>query len=611
MEIFDRIFGPVVQAQSASLLNEEAMGWELWLHTMGPKTFTQPFSDAHVQFWEWFWDIVMKRKKGLPLSEEEMVFLALLARGLGKSSMMEWATLMEGAILGQGYVLYISCTQDLAEQHLEAIRSRLEASEISRYYPGMANPKVGKFGQKFGWRQDTLITDSGWAIAAFGLDTGVRGGKQIDQRPSVIVLDDIDALHDTPQLVGKKIDVLARSIFPTGTSNTIILGAQNLIHRNSIFNQIVTGNINLLARRRQTPVVPAIYDLQIERQGTRDIIVGGTPAWEGFDLKAAQKALDDSAYSAFMAEYQHDFASTQEGLIVPEFNEAVHVISWSEFQSVYGSRSIPEHWQKEAGLDWGSSGLHAHPTAVSFIATAAEDSALPGLYFLYHGMTFGEGVIVDDVAERIISLVGEDSERPGCADLTGFRRWVASHEAKSERDTFRKKFGIPFRPPATASRTGGVSMWRHFMRADYTMPHPFKAEGKGYAMFYWIVADDQLEGAVDDRGLRRWREEVLDWRWRPQVVGAAGLVSEVPVKFRDDACDSVRYLTGQWLPPATPLTDYQIRERSLPEGVRNENMPTDPQAREGWEMARWLQEARQAMRKENLARRQDNAEAHN
>lgn len=606
MDVFDRLFGGTKSAPSRTL-DEEEMGWRLWLATMAPRTFTKPYAKFHSGFWDWFWDIILKRKAGIPLTDDEMVYLLLLARGLGKSSVMEWATIMEGAILGEGYVLYLSSTQDLSEQHLEAIRSRLEDSEVAKYYPGMANPKVGKFGMRFGWRQDTLITDSGWAIAAFGLDTGIRGGKQIDQRPTVIVLDDIDNLHDTPQLINKKIDVLARSVFPTGTGQTVVIGGQNLIHRNSIFNQIHQGHISLLAQRQQTDVVPAVYDLKIERVGKRDVITKGTPSWVGFDLKAAQKALDDSGQEAFMAEYQHDFAATLEGLVIPEFRDAVHIISWSQFQRVYGIRDIPDHWQKECGLDWGSTGLTAHPTVISFIATSSEDSVLPGLTFLYKGMTFGEGVIVDEVAEKVIALVGEDPERPGCALLGNIRRWVASHEAKSERDTFRVKFGIPFRPPRTSSRTGGVSMWRHFMRVDYNAPHHFKPNAMGTTLFYWIVDDDELISAKGDGGLRRWREEIVDWRWRPQTLGAGGLVQEVPVKFQDDACDSVRYLTGQWFPPVSPYTDAQRRELALPEGVRYDKMPDDPKAREGWEFGRWLQEARMQKRNETLQRRSEDA----
>lgn len=580
---------------------------------MGPETFTKAFGPMHVEYWDGVWSIMMKRLKGIPLSDDEHVFLAIIFRGGGKSSNVEWTAIMEGALLGRGYALYLSGTQDLAQGHLEAIRDRLERSQVAKYYPGLANPKVGKYGQRFGWRQDALVTASGWGIAAFGLDTGIRGGKLVDQRPTLIICDDIDSLEDTPVTVNKKIDILSRSVFPSGTADTVILGAQNLIHVNSVMNKIVNRTIGLLANRRQTQTWPAIRGLKTERIGARDMITAGTPTWpDGYPLEAAQREIDRDGLDAFLAEHQHDFTSMLEGLLIPEFNESVHVISWSEFASLYGVKGIPDHWLKDVGLDWGSTGLTAHPTVVSFIATAAEDSAFPGLHFLYHGMTFGEGVMVQDVGDRILTVTGEiedyhEDERRKQAKLDGYHRWVASHEAKSERDTFRRLYGIPFQT-SKSSATSGVSQWRAFMRTDYEMQHLFKKDAKGFALFYWIVDDDQLISPWDDRGLKRWREEVVTWRWRPQDVGQAGLVRETPVKFMDDASDSIRYLTAAWLAPRTPLTASQVYENKLPSPLQRDKMPPSPGEAEQWAFARWLQQGRLQKREEMVETRNNNSE---
>lgn len=611
--LLDRVLsGSGKQVVLSGALDEEAIGWERWLRLMGPGTFTAPFAKHQRHYWDWFWSVLMRRKRGEFIPLEEWVYLATWARGTGKSSSVEWATIAEGAILGAGFVLYISVNQELSDGHLMAIRSRLESSETAKFYPHMANPKVGRYGQRFGWRQDTLITESGWAIASFGLDTGMRGGKYLDQRPSLIVLDDIDELHDTPAAVTKRIEVMSRSIFPSGTANTVVLGAQNLIHRHSAFNQIVTGRVDLLQDRIQAEVVPAIRNLKIEQVDGRNLITEGEAIWpEGLTIEDAQKALSKSGLEAFMAEYQHDFAASLEGLILPEFDPNVHVISWSEFYSVYKLKVIPEHWQKEIGLDWGSTGLSAHPTAVSFIATSAEDSTLPGLTFLYAGLTFDEGVIADQVAEAIIEITGRDPEDYSRAALGNFRRWTMSHEAKSERDTFRRQYGLPFQP-CRAERRGGISMLRHFMKVDYKLYHPFKPGRKGACYHYWIVDDHQLVEAKKqgfrpdgvreprDLGLHRWREEVIDWRWRPQDVGAAGLVQEVPVAYRDDAMASLRYLAAYWFPPVEPLSKFETKERLLPSGVRFANMPTEPTAREEFEFARWIHECRLQKRNEML-----------
>src|ERR1043165_7443654 len=58
----------------------EAEGWERWLRTIGPRTFTGTFSNFHAHLWEWYWDITRKRKAKEKLTDDELVFLAFWAR---------------------------------------------------------------------------------------------------------------------------------------------------------------------------------------------------------------------------------------------------------------------------------------------------------------------------------------------------------------------------------------------------------------------------------------------------------------------------------------------------------------------------------------------------
>jgi hypothetical protein len=133
------------------------------------------------------------------------------------------------------------------------------------------------------------------------------------------------------------------------------------------------------------------------------------------------------------------------------------------------------------------------------------------------------------------------------------------------------------------------------------MLHPFKPDVWGKSFFYWIVEDDQLEVAKDDMGLSRWREEIIDWRWIPQEVHDTGITREMPVKFRDDAMDSMRMITQKWMPNMTPITGEQKKELEFPEALRKVNLPDDPLQRESWEQGRWLVGARLAKRRELLA----------
>jgi hypothetical protein len=560
--------------------------WRTWLKAVAPRTFTGEHSDFHAAFWEWFWRTTLQLRAGASIADEEMAFLAPWPRGFGKSSHAEWAAIAEGALIGEGYVLYVSGTQALADGHVQSIRERLESPEITKYYPKLATPLIGKHGNQFGWRQDFLRTAGGWSIRPLGLDVGVRGGRVGDLRPSLIVFDDVDSFGDSPLVVQHKLDTIARAIIPAGTSKTRILFPQNLIHRNSVANQVYTRKTSILSRRVQSQVVPAFEGLQIElrqtESGPRNLITAGTPTWPDMDKAACQKFLDDSGLEAFLAEYQHDFSASEQGRVIPEYDEARHVITWSQFASVFGQRRIPEHWLCECGHDVGFTS--GHLSAWTFIATSSQNSNLPGLRFRYRGLTFN-GVGVDQQAEHVKSILWPGEQ---------VKRWRMSHEALSERKTYKEKYGLPF-TACDSGKTAGVSQWRHFLQADRTKPHPFHADEQlpdgswklGFPGWFDIVNDDQLETPRDDAGLMTHRRQTIAWRYRPDVLGVGGMSQNLPMKADEDTADSTRMVTATWAAGPTPLTENEAIDAQLPEGWRiAEAPPVGTWQHDGWAVGR-------------------------
>jgi hypothetical protein len=555
--------------------------WPDWLRTYAPQTFTGSFASFHCEFWDWYWSICAKRLAREPLGDEESVFLAIWSRGAGKSSNVEWAAILEGALFGSGYVLYVSGTQALADSHVASIRERIESERVARDYPHISNPKIGKFGNQYGWSQSVLITVGGWAIRPIGLDVGVRGGRIGETRPTLIILDDVDDFSDSPAVVEKKLAAITRSIIPAGGRGTVILGAQNLIHRNSVFNRIVTRKTGALNRRIVSGPFPAFDGLQIDHvstsSGPRDVITAGVPTWEDIDLEACQKFLDDSGREAFLAEYQHDFSLIEEGRVIPEYDEALHVITWSQFADRYGCRFIPQHWPREVGLDVGFT--EEHLSAWTWIATSAENSGLPGLRFRYRGMTF-VAPLVDDMAEAAKRAMAPDSAARRYFNETPLvQGWRMSHEQKGARDTLLVKHGLPF-IAGKFGKTDGVDQWRHYLRVDKRQPHPFRQDAKGPDGLYRlgrpgmfdVVADDQLTAPRDDAGLKTHREQLLAWRWRPARMTESGLLAEQPVKANEDTVDSTRFITSAWGPNPTPLTLEERIEQRLPAELRQDGM---------------------------------------
>ena len=102
----------------------ERLGYEAWLKTLGPRTFTGSFSSFHHQFWFWHWSVRQKLLRGEALTPAELAALVIWFRSGGKCSHVEWACIAEGALVGDGYVGYVSDTEAQAKAHLQSIRER-------------------------------------------------------------------------------------------------------------------------------------------------------------------------------------------------------------------------------------------------------------------------------------------------------------------------------------------------------------------------------------------------------------------------------------------------------------------------------------------------------
>lgn len=570
-----------LQQSKAGSHPELEADWSKWLKTVGPRTFTSDFSEFQLHYWQWYWLVTEKRRKNIRLNDDELAYLAIWGRGLAKSSCVEWSAIGEGAFFGRGYVCYVSATQEQAEEHVAEIKRRLESEEVAKYYPGLADPAISEHGNQYGWRQNFLLTKSGWAIRPIGLNTNVRGGRVADLRPTMIIFDDIDELDDSPAVVQKKIARISGSIIPAGTPDTLKLVAQNLIHRNSVVNRIHTRKIDILAERITNGPIPAFKDLEIEvRQtddGPRNIIVAGEPTWEHLDIKACQRFLNDSGRERFLAEYQHDFHAIEQGRVIPEYDEDVHVISWSQFEKVFGCRYIPKRWNIDIGHDVGFT--VGHQSAVTWIATSGMASAQPNMKFRYRGMIFTEP-LVDDMAEAMIAAMKPDLSVGRAHDerkqIVG---WYMSHEAKSERMTYNEKHDLWFET-CESGKTDGIAEWRHFLRVDKTKPHPFKEDtqlkdGKytlGCPAMFDVVDDDQILQPRDDKGLVTHRMETLDWRWKPTPLTDAGMVKDEPVKFAENSCDATRMICAMFGAVASGLTIEEQREKSMPAPLKNETL---------------------------------------
>jgi hypothetical protein len=280
-----------------------------WLKEVFPEHFTYNFAPRHEEFWDWI--------AALQKNVYSRPFIGIWGRGGTKSTSAESAVVHVGAEKKRKYVWYVSGTQEKADSHVANIDGLLTAQKLTAHYPELGKKALNKHGTAKGWRRNRLSTAHGMTVDALGLDTSSRGIKFEEQRPDFIVLDDVDDLEDSIEIVEKKIKKITQSILPSGSSDCAVLFIQNLIHEDSIASRLVDGRADFLLDRIVSGPFPAIIDLVWEYQPSPDdptrnlpVIISGTPTWEGQDIETCQAQMRLWGPSAFLKEAQHDVEVT-------------------------------------------------------------------------------------------------------------------------------------------------------------------------------------------------------------------------------------------------------------------------------------------------------------
>lgn len=289
------------------------------------------FAPHHRDFWAWVW--------GVDDGARPESFIGVWGRGEAKSTSAEMACVALGARRRRRYVLYVSGTQDQADDHVGNVAAMLESTELGRWYPEMADRLLGKFGNSKGWRRNRIRTATGFTVDALGLDTAARGVKLEDQRPDLIIIDDVDAHDDSPVVTARKIDALTKKLLPAGSDDLAVLGIQNLVQRDGIFARLVDGRAQFLARRTVSGPIPAVRGLVVHHEvgadgRGRDVVVAGEPTWPAQTLARVQEKIDDWGLASFLAEAQHDMGNNDDALWTREQLARVRTAQGAEWDRV-------------------------------------------------------------------------------------------------------------------------------------------------------------------------------------------------------------------------------------------------------------------------------------
>lgn len=134
------------------------------------------------------------------------------------------------------YILIVSKTQDQAQEHLLRIRRALESNErLTRDLGPFQEERIGQ------WNLSSLYIPKFRAkIKAISLEEGIRGTVSDNDRPQVVIFDDVEDLDSVRTQESR--DTANRRIFgdiiPAAATGARLFFVGNIMHPDGIFNRV-------------------------------------------------------------------------------------------------------------------------------------------------------------------------------------------------------------------------------------------------------------------------------------------------------------------------------------------------------------------------------------
>lgn len=267
------------------------------------------FAPHQAEMWDWAWNV--------ELGKPQRPFVGIWPRDHGKSTTVQAIVASLAARRAVQYVVYVSETQEQADRHVGDIESNLTTPAMKQRQPELAKPQLNEHGHSRGWRRDRLTTASGLVVDGLGLDVKARGMKFDNERPDLIILDDIDSGDDSKHVTDSKEYKITDKILQAGTPDTKVLAVQNLVKEDGIFYRIWNGDADYLLNAYISYVV-AIENFEYERRETDDgyeyEITGGTPTWSEMGIPEWERVINRVGPTSFLKECQHEVEDTGGGM---------------------------------------------------------------------------------------------------------------------------------------------------------------------------------------------------------------------------------------------------------------------------------------------------------
>lgn len=614
-----------MEAQALSLAPSKAeleADYRLWLCNLLPAHFRSApdiqFSAHQKDFWEsWAW-------KENP---DPGAALLIWNRGGNKSTSAQAFAVARGARGWSKYVLIVCRTQTQADSHIRSINSMLLASRLAGYYPSMAEPRVRFVGNKkqtSAWNREVLTTggeSGGWTVQGFGLLGAGRGIKDEQYRPDLIIISDIDKVLDSPGMVKSLLSAMSADVFGTMANDCLVLFDQNLIHRGSVANKILTRETDVLSERVPFGPVPALRGHpKYKRASEKWTITHGEATWPaGMPVSECERKLNFHGMETWEREFQHNITLAYPDAVYPMWDEVYHLITWEEFAAFFAGHDKFKHWNLyddrgnprlpnrgnvAMSQDWGN--RDSHPCANRWTWWSGESMPLTDSIFHYREMCWPRFPKVEDddregpsplqVAKAIHAAEAIWKE----TDSKRLQFRLASHERPEIVKAYKRDLSeagvkpLHFQQINTAQAREGILHVQNFLTIIKDELHPFAIDPRtvdperaehvarhkcmvcngvhsgshllGRPRTYFIVSKEQGELYEDEQGelaRRPATDEAGMARTRFEYPNyrkpdtSAGADKKDAPKIDDDIIDDDRAILGRIGTSLEPLTDAQ------------------------------------------------------
>lgn len=177
--------------------------------------------------------------------DEALRFLVwIVFRGGGKSTIAEEGTTIEGWLREFRHAFIIGASMPKAQERLHAVRRMYERNEPGRHLFGDVRSAP--------WGDDRLELSTGQTIQAMGRGQAIRGTKNEDFRPDLIIVDDIEDAQSVLSPEGRKkvADWFLDELLPSGDAPSLrVRMLANDTHPECLANQLAKPGSGFVVKR--------------------------------------------------------------------------------------------------------------------------------------------------------------------------------------------------------------------------------------------------------------------------------------------------------------------------------------------------------------------------